>query len=103
MRNKKKTHQQICATRPVLGQSRKFVYVYMFFFPWGCVSSCMATPNPGVRVLTLVCLVCHFNLGVFEAPWRIASVGHPQTCVHLYVWLGIDNVSDRAPLAGRGI
>ena len=30
----KKTHKQIFGTHPVLGQSRKFVYVYVFFFPW---------------------------------------------------------------------
>ena len=30
----KKTHKQIFGTHPVPGQSRKFVYVYVFFFPW---------------------------------------------------------------------
>ena len=29
-----KTHKQIFGTHPVPGQSRKFVYVYVFFFPW---------------------------------------------------------------------
>ena len=28
------THKQNFGTRPVPGQSRKFVYVYVFFFPW---------------------------------------------------------------------
>ena len=31
---RKKTHKQNFGTHPVPGQSRKFVYVYVFFFPW---------------------------------------------------------------------
>ena len=30
----KKTHKQNFATRPIPGQSHKFVYVYVFFFSW---------------------------------------------------------------------
>ena len=33
-RKKKKTHKQIFGTHPVPGQSRKPVYVHVFFFPW---------------------------------------------------------------------
>ena len=31
---KRKTHKQNFGTHPVPGQPRKFVYVYVFFFPW---------------------------------------------------------------------
>ena len=54
IRNKKThTHKQLFGTHPVPGQSRKFVCVYVFFFPWFRLQSAKLV----LAVLALLLLV----------------------------------------------
>ena len=58
-------HKHIFATHPGPGQSRKFVYVYVFFFPWRCLESNSQIVTQG-RANHEVQTV-NWNAGNFEA------------------------------------
>ena len=70
----KKTHKQNCGTHPVPGQSRKFVYVYVFFLALTCAAAFWG------RKLEKAVAVWNSLLAQFQGQKKVPLANHAFAC-----------------------